>query len=145
MSQENVERWRAAIEAFLAGEIEFDREGVLTKFPGEALWDPDIEWDASEAAAAPDIGGVYRGIDAVLRWWQDWLAAWEVIEFEYELLDADDRVVALIDQRMRGRSSGIEMPMGKYAQVATFRDGLMVRWKLYLNQSKALEAAGLRE
>jgi len=46
---------------------------------------------------------------------------------------------------MRGRSSGIEVPMGKYAQVATFRDGLMVHWKLYTSQSEALEAVGLSE
>ena len=73
----------------------------------------------------PDIGGVYRGREAVRRWWQEWLAAWDVIEFEYELVDSGDSVVMLLDQRMRGRSSGINVPGGKYAQVATFRDGLM--------------------
>jgi hypothetical protein len=46
---------------------------------------------------------------------------------------------------MRGRSSGIEVALGKHAWVTTFRDGLMVRQKLYMNQSAALEAAGLRE
>jgi hypothetical protein len=53
--------------------------------------------------------------------------------------------VALIDQRMRGRSTGIEVPLGKYARVSTFRDGLIVRWKLYLSQSEALEGVGLSE
>ena len=46
-------------------------------------------------------------------------------------------------QRMRGRSSGVEVALGKHAWVTTFRDGLMVRHKLYMNQSEALEAAGL--
>ena len=88
---------------------------------------------------------VYRGIEAVRQFWREWLAAWETVEFEYELVDAGDRVVALLDQRMRGRSTGIEVSLGKYAQVATFRDGLMVHWKLYPSQSEALEAVGLSE
>ena len=108
------------------------------------LWDPEIEWDAS-GSALPDIGGVYRGIEAVRGFWREWLAAWEIVEFEYELVDAGDRVVVLLDQRMRGRSTGIEVPLGKYAQVATFRDGLMVHWKAYVSQAEALEAVGLRE
>ncbi|TMM19998.1 MAG: hypothetical protein E6F96_01560 [Actinobacteria bacterium] len=51
--------------------------------------------------------------------------------------------MALIDQRMRGRSSGIEVTLGKYAHVYTFKDGLIVHWKLYVSQSDALRAAGL--
>lgn len=54
-------------------------------------------------------------------------------------------MVALIDQRMRGRSTGIEVPLGKYAQVSTWKDGMMTHWKLYPSQSAALKAAGLSE
>jgi len=144
MSEENVELVRAAVEDFIAGKSEFDAEGTLTRIAGEEIYDPEIEWDASEAAVL-DIGGVYRGRDAVRRWWGEWLAAWETVEFEYELVDAGDRVVVLLDQRMRGRSTGIEVAFGKYAQIATFRDGRMVQWKLYLSQADALEAAGMAE
>jgi hypothetical protein len=126
----------------LAGTGESDRERTLPKMA--ELWDPEIEWDVS-AFEGLDIGGVYRGIDAVRQFWREWLAAWETLLFEYELVDAGDRVVMLLDQRMRGRSSGIEVSLGRYAQVATFRDGLMVRLKLYPSQSEALEAAGLQE
>ena len=91
----------------------------------------------------PDIGGVYRGKNEVRQFWREWLAAWETIEFEYELVDAGDSVVVLLDQRMRGRSTGIEVPFGKYAQVWTLRDGLLVHWEAYASQSEALEAAGL--
>ena len=89
------------------------------------LWDPEIELDVSEA---PGVGlsGVYRGIEAVRQWWREWFAAWETLQFEYELVDAGDRAVMLLDLRMRGRSSGIEVSFGKHAWVATFRDGLMV-------------------
>ena len=108
------------------------------------LWDPEIELDASEAPVL-DISGVYRGTEAVRQWWREWFAAWETLQFEYELVDAGDRVVMLLDLRMRGRSTGIEVPFGKHAWVSTFRDGLMVHQKLYMSQSEALEAAGLSE
>jgi ketosteroid isomerase-like protein len=132
MSQDDLERLRGAFEAFLAGKSEF----------GADLLDPDVEWDASENPA-PDIGDVYRGPDGVRKFWREWLSAWETIQFEYELVAADEHVVALVDQRMRGRTTGIEVPMGKYAHVFTFRDGLIVHWKAYRNQSEALEAVGL--
>jgi ketosteroid isomerase-like protein len=140
MSQENVELVRAVCEGFLAGMSKFDTDGMLTRLNSEEVWDPDIELDAPEGL--PDIGGVYRGVEAVRRWWREWLAAWETVQFEYELVDAGDRVVALIDQRMRGRSTGIEIPL-TYAHVITLRDGLIVRWKFYLSQSEALKAVAL--
>jgi SnoaL-like protein len=146
MSQENVELWRESIEDLLACRSEADWEGWLAR--ASELWDPAIEWDVSvPGRQAPDMdeGGLYRGREAVCRFWREWLAAWETLEFEYELVDAGDRVVALLDQRMRGRSTGIEVPMGKYAQVVTFRNGMMIHLKLYASQSEALEAAGLSE
>jgi ketosteroid isomerase-like protein len=143
MSQENVELWRASIEEVRAGTSEAYREATLTKMA--ELWDTEIEWDVSAVADMPDIGGVYRGKEAVRDFWREWLAAWEVIQFDYELVDAGDRVVMLLEQRMRGRSTGIEVPLGKHAWVATFRDGLIVHEKLYTSQSEALEAVGLSE
>ena len=137
-----MERFRASIEDFLGVSGESDWEQWLAR--ANEMLDPEIVWDASEGPA-PDIQGVYRGRDEVARWWQQWLAAWETVRFEYELVDAGDRVVLLLDQRMRGRSTGIEVPMGEYAHVATFKDGLMVHWKHYASQSKALEDAGLKE
>src|SRR3989442_13600498 len=142
MSQENVELVRWAVEDFLAGKSEFDTEGMLTEMSSEDLWDPDIELDAPEGL--PDIGGDYRGIEAVRHWWREWLTAWQTVKFEYELVDAGDSVVALIDQRMRGRSTGIEMPL-TYAHVITLKDRPIVRWKFYLSQSEALEAVGLTD
>jgi len=140
VSQENVELFRTQIEGFLAGG-DLGREDRLKL--GD-LYHPEIEWDASEVPV-PDIAGVYRGRDSVLGFWREWLSAWESLQFEYELVDAGDRVVMLVDQRMRGRSTGIEVSFGRYAQVATFRDGLMVHWQFYLSQSEALEAVGLSE
>jgi ketosteroid isomerase-like protein len=134
MSQENVELVRGAFERFLAGGSDF----------GVELLDPQVEWDATEHPV-PELAVVYRGVAAVQQFWREWLAAWETVAFEYELLDAGDRVLALVDQRMRGRSTGIEVSVGEYAHLYTFRNGLIVHWRAYRNQLDALEAAGLRE
>jgi len=142
MSHGNVETWQASIEDIRAGigSGEFDQEATISKLA--ELYDPEIEWDTSEAEAV-DLQGIYRGIDAAQQWWREWFAAWETIQFEYELADAGDRVVWLLDLRMRGRSTGIEVPLGKHAWVATFTDGLIVRQKLYMSQAVALQAVGL--
>lgn len=142
MAQENMEIVRAAMEDFIAGKTKFDDDGTLIRMAGEEYWHPDIELDVSEAVV-PEMKGVFRGKEAVRRWWSEWLGAWETVEFEYELRDAGDHVVALIDQRMRGRSTGIEVSRGRYAQVARYKDGLMVHWRFYGDQAKALEAVGL--
>jgi hypothetical protein len=142
MSQENIQRWRAQIEAVWGDTSTFDPEATISKMA--ELWDPEVELDASDAPVL-DISGVYQGIEAVGRWWREWFAAWETLAFDYELVDAGGRAVLLLDLRMRGRSSGIEVPLGKHAWVTTFREGLMVHSKLYMDQSEALKAAGLAE
>src|SRR3954451_19596590 len=133
MSRADLERLREGFEGFLAHD---------TARWGPDMLDPDVVWDATDVQIF-DISRVYHGPEGVSEFWREWLGAWETVEFEYELVDAGDRVVALIDQRMRGRSTDIEVPLGKYAQLWTFRDGLVVHWKLYDSQSEALAAAGL--
>ena len=143
MSQENVELSRAYLnEIARASDKGLDPEATVSKLAES--WAPEVEFDMSEAEA-PDISGVYRGIKAGSKLWREWFAVWETLQFEYELVDAAERVIWLIDLRMRGRSTSIEVPFGKHAFVTTFRDGLMVRSKLYMSQTEALEAAGLEE
>jgi ketosteroid isomerase-like protein len=148
MSQENVERLGQALDAERhhlrpsPDTSEFDTEAAISVMA--ELWDPQIEWDASETPVL-DISRVYRGTEAVRQWWRDWYGAWETLQFEYELVDAGDRIVVLLDLRMRGRSTGMEVAVGKFAFVNTFRDGLIVHTKIYMSQSEALEAVGLSE
>jgi hypothetical protein len=143
MSQENVELARAYFDEIAATSQEgLDPEATISKMA--EFWDPEIEWDTSEAAAL-DISGVYQGKEGARQWCEEWFAAWEALQFEYEVVDAGDRVVVLIDLQMRGRSTGIEVALGKHAWLTTFRDGLMVHNKLYMSQSDALEAVRLRE
>jgi ketosteroid isomerase-like protein len=138
-----VESLRAALEALRADTSVLDWEATLAGAWVE-LWDPQIEWDAS-THPLPDLAGVYHGTEPTLRWWREWLAAWEAVHVEYELVEAGDRVVGLFHQRMRGHYTGIDVASGSYAMVFTFRDGLIVRAKFYERRSEALEAVGLRQ
>ena len=143
MSQENAEIWRANIEAQVAaltGGI--SPEATISKMA--EIWDPEVELDATGATVL-DLNGVYRGADAVRQFWEAWFSAWETLQFDYELVDAGERVVMLLDMHMRGRSTGIDMPFGKFAWVSTFTDGLVLHVKLYMSQSEARHAAGLSE
>ena len=143
MSQENVEVWRANIEHQVAALTRgTSPEATISKMA--EIWDPEAELDATDAPAL-DLRGVYRGTDSVRRFWEAWFSAWETLQFNYELVDAGEHVVMLLDMQMRGRSTGIDIPFGKFAWVSTFRDGLIVHIKLYMSQPEALEAVGLRE
>jgi hypothetical protein len=137
VSEENVEIYRALTEDFIACQTQSDWQGWIERLAPHL--DPDVKW---EPTLPLDLAPCH-GRAAVLQFWRAWLAAWETLTFDYELLDADDAVVMLLDQRMRGRASGIEVSMGKYAHVVTFRDGLIVHWKAYDSQSDALKAVGL--
>lgn len=143
MSQENVEIWRANLDVLLA-QLAAGTDPEATISTLSEIWDPQVELDATDATAL-DLNRVYRGADEAQQFWQEWFSAWETLSFEYELVDAGERVVMLVDMRMRGRSTGIEVPTGKFAWVGTFSDGSIVHAKLHMDQSRALEAAGLRE
>jgi pimeloyl-ACP methyl ester carboxylesterase len=142
MAQENVERLRAALEALQGDSSAREWEGTLAGAWVE-LWDPEIEWDAS-THPLPDLAGVYRGVEQTLGWWREWLAAWETVQVDYELVDAGDRVVGLFSQRMRGHYTGIDVVSGRYGMVFSFRDGLIVHAKFHPRPSEALAAVGLR-
>jgi hypothetical protein len=143
MSQENVEIWRANLDAQLA-QLHSGADPEATISTSAEIWDPRVELDASDANAL-DLDAVYRGPDEVRQFWKEWFSAWETVSFEYELVDAGERVVMLVEMQMRGRSTGIDVPLGKFAWVGTFRNCSLVHAKLYMSQSQALEAVGRSE
>jgi hypothetical protein len=143
MSQANVEIWRANVEAMLA-QLAAGADAEATISTLAEIWDPALELDTTDFTAL-DLSRVYRGTGECLQFWNEWFAAWETLSFDYELADAGERVVMLVDMRMKGRSTGIEVPFGKFGWVGTFRDGLIVHAKLCMTQSEALTAAGLSD
>lgn len=56
----------------------------------------------------------------------------------------DERVLVFVRGTATGRESGVPVEV-LAAHEFTFRDGLLVRFKVYLDRAEALEAAGLLE
>jgi ketosteroid isomerase-like protein len=128
MSQENVETVREVFAGFASPtEFRWDRmhEGIEVR-------DHDVI-DAGE----------YRGHAGVRRWFEDWSSAWAEFSMEAEeMLDAGERVVAVLRLRTRGRESGVEVER-QDAIVFEVRDGKIWRIDYYNNRQQALEAVGL--
>ena len=80
----------------------------------------------------------------IRRFWRAWLAAWETIRGEYQLVDAGDHVIA-VRHADAGALHRHRDALGKLAWVSSFRDGLPVHAKLFLSHAEALEAVGLSE
>ncbi len=132
MSQENVESMRAVADAANRRDVE-----ALT-----ALLAKDAEIVPMRAAIE---GTVFRGSDAVARWYAALDEIWEGMEVEIESVrDLGDRVLALGRFRGRGRGSGAALDV-EAASVAHFHDGLITRLQNFTDRAEALKAAGLRE
>jgi len=135
MSEENVEVVRRIVDAHQRGDF-------ATVFDA---YDPAIEWRTGDALHAQwsDFEPVYLGHEGVRMFWRTWFAAWETVDFEYEeFIDAGNQVLSILGQRMRGRTSGVELEWNSYAQLWTIRDGKVIRVQFFANRDEALEAAG---
>jgi ketosteroid isomerase-like protein len=67
-----------------------------------------------------------------------------VLRIDRDFRDLGDRVLASGTFYIRGGESGIEYE-APFAILARVRDGRIVHMKDYVNETDALEAAGLRE
>ena len=134
MSQENVEVVRQVFEASARG----DRDAVL------ALYDPDVEWDASRTQ--PGLGefaDVVHGHEGIREFFRRWREAWGRDEYRSEeLIDAGDAVVSVVTQVGEGRASGVPITR-LLAGVWTIRDGQIVKVVWFPTRDEALKAAGL--
>ena len=131
MSQENVERLRAALEAFARGD----------KAAWDELCDPDVE--VVPVGDWPE--GEIRGREAAWDFFVATEEPWEPGSYEMvEVIDGDDKVVTRLQRDMRGKSSGIEVQYD-YWLLVTSRNGKAYRLEWFENRAEALEAAGLRE
>ena len=100
--------------------------------------DPDAEFDLSESRSTH--AGVYRGHEQIREQWESQHEAWAETELRPdEPVVVGDSVVVTVLISARGRTSGVELE-GQGANVFTFREGKIVRFKLYQTKAEALAA-----
>jgi ketosteroid isomerase-like protein len=108
-------------------------------------WDPGSEYHPSSDLMPPDLEPVFHGHDGYLQLWRYWLDAFEDIRWDpEEVLDFGDRLLVTAQQRGHGSGSGVAVSEPVF-QLFTFRRGLVVRQEDFLDRSKALEAAEVRD
>jgi ketosteroid isomerase-like protein len=136
MSQENLATiFRHAMEAYSRG----DYDAAVVGF------DPAIEWSV-HASLVPDAT-TYHGHEGVKRFWKTSAEAISGMELEIEECRCvgQDRVLAIARAHGTGAGSGAPVASRRFAQIVDFRDGRVVRVRLYGRVASALEAVGLRE
>jgi ketosteroid isomerase-like protein len=132
VSQENVDKSRAFIEAYNRR----DFEAAVESF------DSGVEWVLPDDMSADSC----QGPGAIRRFWEGLDETFEELRLlPQEYVDAGDHVAIRLRHYGRGKRSGAVIDEELYHQVATFRDGMMVRLEYFERWSEALEAAGVRE
>jgi ketosteroid isomerase-like protein len=133
MSHENVEVVRRAYEHFR------ETGDILA----EAIT-ADFVWDMSKFRGWPEQP-TYEGIEGAEVFLRDWLEPWDEWALELEALhDAGEKVVAVLHQRARSKTTGLRVDM-VFAQVWTIRDGKEARMDMYADPVEALAAVGLAD
>jgi ketosteroid isomerase-like protein len=127
--------FRQGMEAYSRG----DYDAALVGF------DPAIEWTV-DASVAPDATS-YHGHEGVKRFWETWAEAISGMALEIEECRClgENQVLAITRAHGTGAGSGAPVQSGRFAQIADFQDGRVVRVHLYGSVAQALESAGLRE
>jgi ketosteroid isomerase-like protein len=123
---------RRALESFNTGGV----ESALEAFAPDAEWRAIPEWPEDE---------VYRGHDGLRRLGALWTDNFDDYRIEIErLVDAGDRVVALVHHAGTAKGSGMEIsqPLGFVFDV---REGRFTRVATYSKWDEALAAAGVDE
>jgi uncharacterized protein len=130
--REDVELVRSAFEAWNRGDIDEFVE----------LMAEDIAW--LEVSGRPEGESSERfGRDRMRRALESLFDAWESYHLEVQRIeDVGDRVVAVVREVARGRSSGLEVD-GRWGYLVTVEDGLIVRIEAYRDAGQALQVAGL--
>jgi ketosteroid isomerase-like protein len=103
-----------------------------------------VSEDAELLTLRSGTEGAYRGHNGVRAFMADNRENFDLFQLDYE--DVRDlgggRVLGIGSLRVRGKGSGLETDVPT-AAIATYRDGLLIRFEDYGDRRKALAAAGL--
>jgi ketosteroid isomerase-like protein len=130
LSQADIETLRLGYEAFSRGDWEAAFRGAH----------PDVELKTADRVTNP---GTYRGHEEVTRFFDDLLEPFEEVTAEpQEFFDRGDQIVVFVRMRLRPRGSSaiVENLIG---HLWTMRDGKVLRFEVFPEREKALEAVGL--
>jgi ketosteroid isomerase-like protein len=130
---QRVEMLRTALEAY----NRVGPEAIIE------LLDPDVEWIADRS----DMGRVtYRGQEAVRKSFAELYEGFDRLGFEVdELIEKDNRIVAIGKMTARGRTTGVEAHIPLAVVFTAGEDGKLVRYESFRNTHEALDAVGLAE
>jgi ketosteroid isomerase-like protein len=128
MSRENVETVQAALDDFNAGKIGSNFE---------AAFDQIIEFrdELGELDNRDDLVAYLKGFQEALPGLH---AEWDGVR------DLGDTLIFMVNQGGRGAASGAEVEQ-RFTWVMTFKGGRCIRWHIYADHGRALEAAGLQK
>ena len=128
MSEENVETVKAGFAAHNRGDVD-----ALVE-----VYDPDAVFETL-------LLGTHHGNEAIRLIYEEnqkTMSGYDVVPVE--LIDVDDKVVAVVQAVGAGSTSEISVDDG-FAFVFTFKANRIVREQAFRNREEALEAAGLSE
>jgi len=128
VSVENVEKALAFLDAY--NRRDFDAAA--------ADFDPEIDW------VLPEMQGFdsCHGPDQIRQFWEGLDETFEELRLDpKETVDGGDRVAVRLCYYSRGKGSGAVLEEELYHQVATFRDGRIVRMEYFATWDEAREAA----
>jgi ketosteroid isomerase-like protein len=109
-------------------------------------YDPDVEYITPVQVIPLGFDSTYRGRQARMDLQRKWIAEWGEFLFKpEELIDVGDGRL-LVTGRMEGSglSSGVVLD-NDWAVLFTISAGQVTREQVFLDQTEALEAAGLSE
>ena len=132
MSAENVEATRRIYEGMARGDF-----WVLREF-----LHPDVVWEWSASLAGLTGVSEYHGIEGVEAATRDFFKAFDLFRQEaLELIDSGDEVLAINRHFARPKGSEREFE-GIAAEVWTFRDGKVIRHRLFDTPEEGRAAIG---
>lgn len=124
--------------------VEMVRRGIRDVEAFWALLDEYVVWDSRDRPML-DLDPVYVGRDAVVKASRHYWGTWDDYRLDAEeLWDAGSSVVVVVHERGRGKGSGAPFDQ-RFAQVWTFSRGRVVRWEIFPDRDRALEAVGVSE
>lgn len=132
VASENVERVQAVLREWGRGNFR----------AGQEMLAPDVTF-ITYTSEGDHL--TYHGPAEVAGWMRDFLRTWRDLRIEaQDVLEVDDKVLALCRQYAKGRHSSVEVEMPTFS-VWTFRDGQVIRLQHLRDRAEAFSAAGLSE